>query len=160
MLHFLKHFNKEYLYAPIEGESIPLEKVPDVVFAEKIVGDGIAIIPNGGKVVAPCDGIVTKMFQTNHGIAIKTKEGTEVLIHIGIDTVYLKGNGFIPVVKAGDTIKTGMPILIVDWDLVKIQAKSSITPIIITNSEKMSVVQRYYGKIKAGTSPIIKLKKS
>jgi len=82
------------IYAPLSGEIVNIEDVPDVVFSEKIVGDGIAIRPTGNKLVAPVDGVVGKIFETNHAFSMESKEGVELFVHFGIDTVELKGEGF------------------------------------------------------------------
>ena len=78
------------IIAPITGEIVPIEDVPDVVFAEKIVGDGIAIRPTGNKMVAPCDGEIGKIFETNHAFSLESDTGVELFVHFGIDTVELK----------------------------------------------------------------------
>lgn len=87
--------------APITGEIVKIEDVPDVVFAEKIVGDGVAIKPKGSKIVAPLSGKIGKIFETNHAFAIESDEGIELFVHFGIDTVELKGEGFTRVAEEG-----------------------------------------------------------
>ena len=93
MFNFFKKKDIE-LYAPLTGNAVPLTDVPDPVFAEKMVGDGIAILPTSNQVLAPCDGKVVQIFPTNHAVGIEAEGGVDLLIHVGIDTVELKGEGF------------------------------------------------------------------
>lgn len=106
MFHFLKGKNKEnVLYAPCKGKVVPLSEVPDPTFSEKILGDGFAVIPSEGKIYAPTDGEIAMVFDTLHAITLTSSSGTEILIHIGLDTVTLKGAPFTAHVAAGDQVK-------------------------------------------------------
>ncbi|WP_084710595.1 PTS system trehalose-specific EIIBC component [Ornithinibacillus californiensis] len=135
--------NKEQLiYAPLTGNIIPLEKVPDPTFAEKMMGDGIAIEPSEGKVVAPFDGEVMHVFPTKHAIGVKTDQGLEVLIHIGLETVGLNGEGFETHVKPGDRLKAGDLLVTFDLDFIRKRAKSIITPIIVTNGDQFEALSK------------------
>lgn len=135
--------NKEQLiYAPLSGRIVPLEKVPDPTFSEKMMGDGIAIEPTEGKVVAPFDGEVMQVFPTKHAIGILSNLGVEVLIHIGLETVGLNGEGFETHVKAGDKIKAGDVLVTVDLDFISKNAKSIITPVIVTNGEQFEMLSK------------------
>lgn len=107
------------LYAPMKGEMIPVERSEDEVFASKALGDGVAINPEDGMVYAPCDGTVTLLFPTRHAVGIRTESGVEVLIHIGINTVQLDGQGFEAYVAQGDTVKQGDPLILADLDLIR-----------------------------------------
>ncbi|MEG0386713.1 MAG: PTS glucose transporter subunit IIA, partial [Niameybacter sp.] len=111
MFNFFNKLKGIEIISPMTGEAIDLSQVPDPVFSEKMVGDGIAIIPTENRVVAPCDGKIVQIFPTNHAIGIETTTGLDLLIHIGIDTVDLKGEGFKRLVEEGDTVKMGDPIL-------------------------------------------------
>ncbi|MEF1296966.1 PTS glucose transporter subunit IIA, partial [Vibrio parahaemolyticus] len=93
------------IIAPLSGEIVNIEDVPDVVFAEKIVGDGIAIKPAGNKMVAPVNGTIGKIFETNHAFSIESDDGVELFVHFGIDTVELKGEGFTRIAEEGQTVK-------------------------------------------------------
>jgi len=126
------------LIAPIMGEVIGLEEVPDPVFSEKMMGDGLAIIPTEGKVVAPCDGKIIHVFPTKHAMGMLTKEGIELLIHIGLETVNLKGKGFDSFVEANTEVKQGQLLISFDLKYVSENAKSLITPIVITNMNKVN----------------------
>lgn len=136
---FKKNKSKELLIeAPIKGRLMDISEVPDVVFSQKMVGDGMAIEPSEGKVTAPIDGIVLQVLDSKHAIALKSKEGVELLIHIGIDTVEMKGEGFEVMVSAGDKVKVGDLLIVFDLEKVKEKAKSTITPIVITNMEVLA----------------------
>lgn len=140
-----RHSNEVKLYNPIEGEIISIEKVPDPVFAEKMLGDGFAIIPSGNKVYAPISGQVKVLFPTMHALAIETQEGLEVLIHIGIDTVELKGEGFVANVQVGDQVKHGDLLITFDKEIVDSKATSIITPLVITNMDEIYSISIEYG---------------
>jgi glucose-specific phosphotransferase system IIA component len=129
------------IYSPMQGRVLPLEQVPDETFAAKMLGDGFAVEPQTGELVAPVNGTITLVFDTKHAIGIKTDSGIELLIHVGIDTVKMKGEGFNVKVKMGDRVKVGDPILKVDLNKVKQKAKSLITPVVITNMKLIESVQ-------------------
>lgn len=135
---FNKMFKKdkeiEFLM-PLEGEVINISDIPDPVFSEKMMGDGFGIKPKGNEVFSPIKGEVASIFPTNHAIGIKNDEGIEVLIHVGIDTVNLKGEGFESKVKVGDKIEAGDLLLVVDFEAIKDRVPSIITPIIFTAIE-------------------------
>lgn len=123
------------LYMPTKGKVIELDQVPDQVFASRMVGDGVAFIPHEDLIKAPCSGKVVQVFPTNHAIGIESKEGLEVLIHLGIDTVELKGEGFQRLIEEGQEIKKGDPLAKMNLDLIKEKGKEIITPVVITNME-------------------------
>ena len=134
---FKKKSNKQEteIYAPIDGNIVSLEKVPDPVFSQKMMGEGIAIDPSNGKVFAPIGGKVIQIAPTKHAIGLLSEEGIEVLIHIGLDTVNLKGEGFTVHVTQNAEVSKGELIMEFDVDYVKQNAPSTITPIVITNSQ-------------------------
>ena len=123
------------IISPIEGQIISLTEVPDETFATKILGDGFAINPTSGTVNSPVNAEVMHLFPTGHAIALKTAQNLEILIHVGIDTVKMKGDGFKTFVKTGDQVKIGQKLIEFDLDLVRQKAKSVITPVIITNMD-------------------------
>lgn len=133
--------NAEVLFSPMKGRAIPLEEVPDKTFADKLVGEGIAIEPTDGKLVSPVSGTIFYLFETKHAVTIKTDKGAELLIHVGIDTVKMNGEGFKAFVKNGDRVEVGDLLLEFDLKLIREKAKSTITPIIVTNSDAMKSVQ-------------------
>lgn len=147
------------IYAPLSGEIVNIEDVPDVVFSEKIVGDGIAIRPTGNKIVAPVDGVIGKIFETNHAFSMESKEGVELFVHFGIDTVELKGEGFTRVAQEGQTVKRGDTIIEFDLALLESKAKSVLTPIVISNMDEISNIDKKVGEVIAGESVVLSLKK-
>ncbi|MBU9712792.1 glucose-specific PTS transporter subunit IIBC [Evansella tamaricis] len=118
---------------PMQGTIKPITEVPDQMFAEKMMGDGFAIEPTSGNVVSPVAGTIVNLFPTKHAIGLQTKEGKEVLVHVGIDTVKLKGEGFETFVSQGDQVEQGQTLLKVDLESVKKGAPSLMTPIVFTN---------------------------
>lgn len=139
MINFMK--KKIEIKAPVNCTVISLEEVHDEAFSKKIVGDGCAIIPEDNLICSPVDGEVILVFRTNHAIGIKSHEGLELLIHIGIDTVELGGKGFESLVKVGDQVKVGTPLSKIDRDYIVSQGKSIQTPIIITNGYIVTKVE-------------------
>jgi N-acetylglucosamine PTS system EIICBA or EIICB component len=145
---------KEFIM-PIEGEIIPLHEVPDQVFSQKMMGDGFAIVPSKGSVVSPVDGEIINIFPTKHALGLKSKQGYEILIHVGMDTVNLKGEGFTVLVKEGEQITKGQEILKFDLDFIKKSAPSTVTPIIFTNLTKLNVKKQ--GHTTQGQSGILSI---
>lgn len=125
----------EILGSPLKGQAIPLSEVPDETFASGVLGQGAAVIPMEGKVVAPCDGEVATVFDTRHAIGLVSDKGAEILIHVGINTVDLKGEPFTVHVKDGDRIKKGDLLLEFDMDAIREKGLSLATPVILTNGD-------------------------
>ena len=123
----------QQLYSPMEGEIISLSNVPEGAFSGKLLGDGFAVVPTGSSVYSPTDGEVIVLFPTKHAVVILTEEGLEVLIHVGINTSSLNGEGFTVHVEKGTRVKKGDLLLTFDNEIVKKNGKSLISPIIITN---------------------------
>ncbi len=141
MLGFLKGKSKgNIIYSPCNGKVVPLSEVSDPTFAEKILGDGFAVIPSEGKIYAPADGEVTMVFDTLHAITITSTQGTELLIHIGLDTVTLKGEPFTAHVAAGDNVKKGDLLMDVDLDKIKAAGLEIITPVLICNTDEYTKI--------------------
>lgn len=126
---------EETITAPLTGSIVQLEEVPDPVFSQKMLGDGVAIMPSNGIVVAPFDGEIVQVFPTKHAIGLRGKSGLEVLIHIGLETVALNGEGFETFIKQGDKVAKGDKLVEFDMDFIKEKASSLVTPITITNGE-------------------------
>lgn len=136
MFNFFKGKEKgNVLYAPCKGKVVPLTEVPDPTFSEKLLGDGFAVIPTEGKVYAPTDAEVTMVFDTLHAITLTSSQGAEILIHIGLDTVTLKGAPFTAHVAAGDKVKKGDLLMDVDLDKIKEAGLNTITPVLICNTD-------------------------
>ncbi|ADH98592.1 glucose-specific PTS transporter subunit IIBC [Salisediminibacterium selenitireducens] len=137
------------LAMPLEGELIDLANVPDNMFAEKMMGDGFAIEPSDGLVVSPVNGEVVNLFPTMHAIGLLADDGTEVLVHIGVDTVNMKGDGFEAFVSQGDRVAVGDELIRFDLELVKQKAKAATTPVIFTNlAEDKTVSINEHGSVK------------
>jgi glucose-specific phosphotransferase system IIA component len=118
---------------PLEGKLLPIEEVPDPVFSQKMMGDGAAIDPTNGTLISPVTGTVINVFPTKHAISLTDNNGREILIHIGLDTVTLKGEGFTSLVTDGDKVKQGQKLMEIDFEAIKDKVPSIITPIIFTN---------------------------
>ncbi|MDP4085806.1 MAG: glucose-specific PTS transporter subunit IIBC [Bacillota bacterium] len=152
--------DEDHFVAPLKGEMKAIIEVPDQVFAGKMMGDGFAIVPCEGIVVSPVDGKVVNLFPTKHAIGILSDNGREILIHVGIDTVNLKGQGFETLVLENARVVKGQPLLKVDLEYIKEHAKSTITPIIFTNlaqGEKVEIEKT--GKVELKQEDIIKITK-
>ncbi len=140
------------IHAPLSGTIIPLEKVPDPVFSEKILGDGCAIVPTDGKIYAPIDGTVTSVTDSKHAYGITAATGESVLIHFGLETVSLGGQCFVSHVKKGDTVRIGDLIAEADIDTIKDKGLSIITPVILCGDENVGRIQSATGKIAQGAT--------
>jgi phosphocarrier protein FPr len=140
--------------APLSGQVWPLERIPDPVFAQKMVGDGLSIDPADALLVAGCDGEVVALHAAGHAVTLRTPDGIELLLHIGIDTVTLKGQGFTPRVKIGDQVKAGTPLIEFDLDFLATHAKSLLTQVVITNSERVTGWERASGLVATGKNTL------
>jgi PTS system glucose-specific IIA component len=152
-------FKKKYIIikSPVNGKAVALSEVPDEVFSSKMVGDGIAVIPANGNIVSPVNGKIVQIFPTNHAIGIISDEGLEILIHLGIDTVELKGEGFTRLVEVGADVKEGTPLIKMNLEAIKNNGKDIITPVIITNMEMVGEIKHNYSHVNAGTDEILKI---
>ncbi|WP_432452218.1 MULTISPECIES: PTS glucose transporter subunit IIA [unclassified Agarivorans] len=145
------------IIAPLSGEIVPIEEVPDVVFAEKIVGDGIAIKPSGNKMVAPCDGTIGKIFETNHAFSLESTDGIELFVHFGIDTVELKGEGFTRIASEGQEVKQGDVIIEFDLAVLEEKAKSTLTPVVISNMDEIKELVKMSGPVTISETPVLRI---
>lgn len=127
--------------APICGKVLDLSQVPDDVFASKLAGDGVAIECSDDTIVSPVEGTLSLIFKTNHAFGITVDNGIELLVHIGIDTVNLKGEGFERLAKEGGRVKVGDPIIRINRDFIKEKGYSLISPVLITNLEKIKEIK-------------------
>ena len=136
MLKFFKGKDKgNLIYAPCRGRVVPLARGSGPVFADKVLGDGFAVIPADGRIYAPADGEVAMVFDTLHAITLTSSSGTEILIHIGLDTVTLKGAPFTAHVAAGDQVKKGDLLMDVDLDKITGAGLNTVTPVLICNTD-------------------------
>ena len=148
------------LFAPITGETISLDKVEDEVFSSKALGDGIAFVPAVGEVYSPCTGVIDNFFDTSHAIGLTSADGVEVLIHVGMDTVSLKGEGFTPMAKTGDHVKKGQLLLKFDIDFITGKGYKVVTPMVITNGDDIkSLTPAPLGKVAAKEAVVLTYEK-
>ncbi|WP_396266120.1 PTS glucose transporter subunit IIA [Halobacillus salinarum] len=144
--------------SPIKGKVIPITEVPDQVFSGKMMGDGFAIVPEDGKIISPVNGKVLNVFPTKHAIGLEAENGMEILVHIGIDTVSLKGEGFTSLISEGDEVKQGQALMEVDLDYIEKHAASTVTPIVFTNlHEGQSVQVKASGEVNFNDPDIIEI---
>lgn len=137
MLGFLKKEKNCEIFSPItKGQVIKLELVPDQVFASKMMGDGVGFINESDKIIAPCDGTVIMTQPSKHAVGIKTKNGAEILIHVGLDTVNLKGEGFVSNIQVGDKINRGDVLISYDSEFMESKSIDMTTPMIIMNGSE------------------------
>lgn len=147
--------NEISITSPVEGKVIPLTEVKDSTFAQEILGKGAAIIPEKGVVYAPFDGKVDAVFETGHALGLVSEDGVELLVHVGIDTVNLKGKYFTPKKKSGDTMKKGDILLEFDIDKIKANGYDVTTPIIISNTEQFAKVKACEDKVVTKESKLL-----
>ncbi len=146
------------LVSPLRGWCAPLDETPDAVFAQRLLGDGVAIDPIEGVLHAPCDGEVISIAAAGHAVALRAANGAEILLHVGIDTVALGGAGFKVLVSGGARVRSGEPLLNFDLDTLARRAKSLITPIVITNGERFSIANPRTGQAVNVGDPLLELR--
>ena len=147
------------LVSPVTGEVVALEQVPDEAFASKAVGDGVAVKPTEKTVVSPAAGTIVKIFNTNHAFCLETEKGAEIVVHMGIDTVALNGQGFTRLVEEGAEVVAGQPILEMDLDFLNANARSMISPVVCSNIDDFSgLVLQAKGQVVAGQTPLYEIK--
>lgn len=155
---FFKKSEKENtytVYAPTDGICIPLEEVPDPVFAEKMLGEGVAILPANGHIVSPVSGVVSELTDSKHAYGLTTDDGLELLLHIGIDTVNLAGEGFQTPLRKGDRVKAGDLLAEVDLELLKEKGYDLHTPLIVTNMSHIKTLTPIEGDVRQAESAVL-----
>ncbi len=145
------------IMAPLSGVIVPLESVPDPVFARKMVGDGVAIDPTSSDLLAPVSGAVTQFHTAHHALAITTDEGVEVLVHVGLDTITLEGAGFTPLVALGDRVVVGQPLLRLDIEIIARKARSLLTEVVVTNGDRVARLEPASGFAEAGKTVLLRV---
>ena len=150
----MKNKTKELL-AAADGTAVPLSDVPDEVFAAKMLGDGFAVEPENGVFYSPADGVVESVTDTLHAYTIRTDDGLDLLVHIGVDTVELKGRGFESAVRTGDRVRAGDVIAKVDLGYVRSQGYPVITPVVVSNFEEMKSCDIRCGEVIGGKSAVV-----
>ncbi|AGN87730.1 N-acetylglucosamine-specific PTS transporter subunit IIBC [Enterobacter sp. R4-368] len=147
------------LVSPVTGELVALDQVPDEAFASKAVGDGVAVKPTDKTVVSPAAGTIVKIFNTNHAFCLETEKGAEIVVHMGIDTVALGGQGFTRLVEEGAEVVAGQPILEMDLEYLNANARSMISPVVVSNIDDFSgLVIKAQGAVVAGQTPLYEIK--
>jgi len=146
------------LHAPLSGWSAPLDEAPDPVFAGRMLGDGVAIDPVGESLHAPCDGVVIALPRTRHAVTLRADNGAEILLHVGLETVALGGEGFEAHVVEGQRVGRGERLLSFDLDLLASRAKSLLTPVVVTNGEAFEIVERIMDREVAQGEPLMTLR--
>ena len=147
----------QVILAPLTGKAVPLSEVPDSVFSEKVLGDGVAIIPADGKIVSPVDGEISTVAETSHAYGFTSEDGQEVLVHVGLETVSLNGECFKVYGKAGDKVKAGDLVAEVDLEYLKEKEINPITPVLICSDTEGKELQYIEGDVKAGESEVLVL---
>jgi PTS system N-acetylglucosamine-specific IIC component len=147
------------LVSPVTGDVVALDQVPDEAFASKAVGDGVAVKPTDKTVVSPAAGTIVKIFNTNHAFCLETEKGAEIVVHMGIDTVALNGQGFTRLVEEGAEVVAGQPVLEMDLDFLNANARSMISPVVCSNIDDFSgLVIKAQGQVVAGVTPLYEIK--
>ncbi len=137
--------------APISGRAVPLAEVPDEVFAEGMAGQGCAIVPEAsGEAVAPVSGVLVKLFEGGHAFGIATDGGIEMIVHLGLDTIELRGKGFERIATEGDRVEAGQPIVRFDLEEIRAGNYDPVTPVLVTNDEDHPVTGVRTGEVQAG----------
>lgn len=146
------------ILAPLTGAVVPLDRVPDPVFAQRMVGDGVAIEPADGRVVAPAAGTITALFPTGHAVGLRTDDGLELLIHVGIDSAHAEGV-FTAHVAVGDRVVAGQPLLEADLARLATAARSSLSPVLVTNLGELGaeIEVMASGRVEAGRHPLLRI---
>ena len=163
MFGFFKKNKEEksiIIKSPVVGRCFDISEIPDEVFSTKMLGNGIGFESTEGILYAPVDGEILQVFPTKHAMLLKSKEGIEILLHIGIDTVEMKGEGFEAFTEKGKQVKAGDKLLSFDNDLIKAKAKSNLCVLVLTDNEIMESVEFKLGTVDKNNDVIIvKLKK-
>lgn len=146
---------KDTLYAPVTGRMIPLEEVPDKVFSSGVMGAGAGFEPETGEICAPCSGKITMIADTLHAFSIETESGAEILIHIGLDTVNLGGEGFEKLAEEEQKVTRGTPVIRVNLSLMKQKGMVLTTPMVVTNSDEIGTEVLSAAAVTAGETEVL-----
>lgn len=154
------HKNLEgFMVSPMSGTMVSVREIPDEVFSEKIIGDGAAVIPEEDIIVSPIDGEIIQVADTGHAFCIHSDDGLDVLVHIGVDTVNMKGNGFESFVSVGQKVKKGEKIGTADIKLIEEEGYPLHSAVLITNMQDIEDMETYSGEAQAGETKLISYKK-
>lgn len=142
--------NIRTMVSPQDGRVTTVLEIPDEVFSEKILGDGLAVVPTSDRIVSPVDGEIIQVAETGHAFCIRSDDGVEILIHIGVDTVGLRGKGFVSFVGVGKKVKAGEPIGTADLEMIKENGYPTHTAVLITNMGVIDTMEVHPGQAEAG----------
>ncbi len=156
---FSRKDNTLKIVAQQSGKAISIEEVPDPVFSGKVLGDGVGIVPSSGEVLSPVSGTVAQVAHTMHALGIESDDGLEILVHLGIDTVKLNGEGFTCHVEVGQHVNAGDKLMDMDLDFIQSKGLSTISPCIITNLDAVKNLEIFAGSVTAGETPVMSYKK-
>ncbi|WNS45500.1 PTS glucose transporter subunit IIA [Paenibacillus sp. MMS20-IR301] len=144
------------IFAPVSGQAVELSEVPDETFAGGHMGQGIAIEPAEGRLIAPFSGTIAHVVKSSHAVILEHPSGLQLLMHIGIDTVSLKGSGFTSHIANGDTVEAGQTLIEFDLEAIRAAGYRTITPVIVTsNGDPVPAVHGHYGSVAAGVNSIL-----
>lgn len=146
-----KKKNNSMVCSPIEGKIVDISEVPDPVFSGKMMGEGIAVIPEGNIIYSPVNGYVAQIFKTKHAILLKSEDDLEIIIHIGLETVNLNGEGFEVLINEGEEVTIGKELIKVDFEFIKNKGINTIIPVVIVNHADKNIA-KYLGYKEAGES--------
>ena len=158
---FLKNLFKSSeieILAPVSGEAVPLSEVSDPTFSQEILGKGAAIRPSANQIVAPCDAVIDMMFDTGHAVSMTSEEGVEILVHVGLETVNLKGQFFKVFANSGDKVKAGDLLIEFDADAIRAAGYDTVTPVVVCNADDFSEITAKTGAV-AELGELLTLKK-
>lgn len=156
---FGKKIKQFSVLSPMSGTAINIEKVRDEAFAEKMLGDGAAVVPESGMIFSPVAGVIADITDTKHAFCITTHDGVDVLLHVGINTVNLKGEGFTVVVKSGDTVAAGDKLAEVDLEMLTKHGLPFDTPVLLTEPEHYEITNIHTGEVRGGCDVLFTYKK-
>lgn len=152
-----KTVNRIEIVAPMTGTAVPLEQVDDPAFSEKVLGDGIAIEPTQGVLIAPFSGEVIHLIDSHHSLVLGHESGLELLFHIGVNTVTLKGKAFKPHIKSGDKVKQGDILIEFDMDQIREAGFPVITPVIVANEDAVLDLKTMFGPVQANVTKVMEI---
>lgn len=136
------------IVSPLSGDVVPLDDLPDRVFAERVLGDGLAVRPTSGQVVAPVDGRIAKLFPGGHAIVVEAPDGVQVMVHIGLDTVHLRGRGFTVQAVEGQQVRAGDPLVLVDVAALAADGIELVSPVVLISGHAADPLAA--GRVRAG----------
>lgn len=154
-----KEDNTVTIGSPVKGRAVPISEVSDPTFGDEILGKGVAILPSEGNIYAPADGTIELLFDTMHAVSMTSTDGVEILVHIGLDTVALKGAHFTAQKATGDTVKKGELLITVDLEAVRAAGYEIITPVVICNTGDYAAVESFTGMDVAVGDDVVKITK-